>query len=294
VEIDLTAARSFMYTHARLLDRRRFDVMVDRAPATSLLAALDAYRNPDGGYGWGLEPDLRSATSQPGGALHAFEAMADAAPATTPRAIELCDWLTTVTLPDGGLPFALPFPDTAGSAPFWVNADPSTSSLQITAFVTAEARRVAAHDPSVAAHPWLRTATEHCLSAVRALTAAPPSMELASAVRLLDAIGEPGTPGADLDRLRPYVPRNGLLQVAGGAEGEYMRPLDFAPRPDGPARQLIDPEAVQDDLRRLARDQRPDGGWDVDFDAFSAAAALEWRSNWTVHVLRLLRENAAS
>ena len=43
-----------------------------------MLAAVEAYRNPDGGYGWGLEPDLRSRTSQPGGALHALEAFADA------------------------------------------------------------------------------------------------------------------------------------------------------------------------------------------------------------------------
>jgi hypothetical protein len=29
------------------------------------LAALDAYRNADGGFGWGLEPDVRAPGSQP-------------------------------------------------------------------------------------------------------------------------------------------------------------------------------------------------------------------------------------
>lgn len=33
-----------------------------------VLAALAAYRNPDGGYGWGLEPDLRAQESQPAAA----------------------------------------------------------------------------------------------------------------------------------------------------------------------------------------------------------------------------------
>ena len=93
------------------------------ATPAAVLAAVDGYRNPDGGYGWGLEPDLRSRTSQPGGALHAFEAFADVAPATTARAAELCDWLDGVTLPDGGLPFALPVPDPAACAPFWASAD---------------------------------------------------------------------------------------------------------------------------------------------------------------------------
>ena len=45
------------------------------------------------------------------------------------------DWLDGVSLPDGGLPFALPIPDPAACAPFWVSADPGVSSLQITAAV---------------------------------------------------------------------------------------------------------------------------------------------------------------
>lgn len=44
-----------------------------------MLAALDAYHNPDGGYAWRLEPDLRSAESQPAAAMHA-EVLAEAAP----------------------------------------------------------------------------------------------------------------------------------------------------------------------------------------------------------------------
>jgi hypothetical protein len=91
--------------------------------------ASDAYRNPDGGYGWGLEPDLRSRESQPAAAAHAFEVFEEIAPATAPQAAALRDWLDSVTLPDGGLPFALPLGSTTGSAPFWIAADPSESSL---------------------------------------------------------------------------------------------------------------------------------------------------------------------
>ncbi|MGZ4648468.1 MAG: hypothetical protein ACXVYC_19340, partial [Blastococcus sp.] len=76
--VDLSAAAASLAGSARVLDRRRFDLLVgerDRAEAAvAVLAAVEGYRNPDGGYGWGLEPDLRSRTSQPAGALHAFEA----------------------------------------------------------------------------------------------------------------------------------------------------------------------------------------------------------------------------
>jgi hypothetical protein len=120
---------------------------------------LDAYRNPDGGCGWGLEPDLRSPESQPAAAWHAFEVFENVGPVTSPRAAVLCDWLESVTLPDGGLPMAVPLALAAGSAPWWQASDPSVSSLQITTVVAGAARRVAAHDPAVAEHPWLERAT---------------------------------------------------------------------------------------------------------------------------------------
>ena len=166
MSIDRAAAANFMATHARVLDRRRFALRGGDADPAAVLAALDGYRNTDGGYGWGLEPDLRSPESQPGAALHAFEVLEDVAPATSPRAVELCDWLASVSLPDGGLPFALPLSLSAGTAPWWTAGDPSASSLQITAAVAASAHRVAAHDAAVAAHPWLARATGYCLRAI--------------------------------------------------------------------------------------------------------------------------------
>lgn len=281
-----------MAGHARLLDRRRFERLTADAGPHTVLAALEAHRNPDGGYGSGLEPDLRSTESQPGPALHAFEAMADAAPATTPRAVELCDWLASITLPDGGLPFALPVTNPAGTAPFWAEADQTTSSLQITAIVAENAHRLAALDPAVAGHPWLERATRYCFAAAEALDAAGNPMALAFVVRFLDAVhrAHPEA-GALLHRLGAHIPASGVMPVVGGIEGEAMRPLDFAPLPDGPARELLGPDVVAADLERLARDQQDDGGWLVDFQSYSPAAALEWRGVMTVRAVWILRAN---
>jgi hypothetical protein len=290
--VDLAAAADFLAGSARLLDRRRFDVLFRAGDVGPLLGAVEGYRNPDGGYGWGLEPDLRSRTSQPGGALHAFEAFADAAPVTTPRAVELCQWLAGVTLPDGGLPFALPVPDPAACAPFWATADSSRSSLQITAIVAIAAYRVAAFDPAVAEHPWLDRATEFCLTTLDALDTAPHAMELAFAVQWLDAAASRTPAAAELfDRIRSWVPAEGLLHVDGGAEDEYMRPLDFAPMPGGPARALLADGVAAAELERLAAAQQADGGWRVDFDSYSPTATLEWRGHRTVQALLILRDN---
>jgi hypothetical protein len=290
MSIDLRAATSFMATNARILDRRRFHHLhADRDP-DAVIAALEAYRNLDGGYGWGLEPDLRSAESQPVAAFHAFEVLAEATPVRTPRAAELCDWLNSISLPDGGLPFALPIADPTGCAPFWVDADPTISSLQITSAVAAYAHRVARHDPSVADHPWLGAATRYCLEAIHALDEAPPAYELSFALRFVDAIADTRPEGADLvERLGRYIPADGTVRVQGGTDAEMLRPLDLSPDPNGPVRRLFDPTVIAADLDRLAREQQADGGWSVEWVSSSPAAALEWRGYATVGAVTILR-----
>ncbi|MGH2895957.1 MAG: hypothetical protein ACRDPM_22185, partial [Solirubrobacteraceae bacterium] len=243
--VDAAAAQAFIDTHARLLDRRRHALMIgngDGDPAATL-AALEAYRNRDGGYGWGLEPDLRSHESQPAAAGHAFEVFTEVAPVRSPHAAGLCDWLDSITLDDGGLPFVVPVTSGAGVAPWFAGADPTVASLQITAFVAASAHHVAAHDPAVAGHPWLQRATAYCLNAIAALDDRPFAYTLAFSIRLLDALHEERTEAAALmGGLGGHVPADGRVPVAGGAEGETLRPLDIAPDPGRPSRALVDAE----------------------------------------------------
>jgi len=290
--INLSAANSFMATHGRLLDRRRFQLLLGGNNPDTVLAALDAHRNPDGGYGWGLEPDLRAAESQPGAALHAFEVFGDVAPVTTPRAVELCGWLAAATLADGGLPFALPVTDAAGVAPFWAQADPTASSIQITAFVTAVAHRVAAHDPAVAAHPWLDRATRYCLARISEMNEDSHALELVAALGFLDAVHDAHPQASDLvDHLGRLLPASGSLHVAGGTDEETVRPLDFAPYPGRPVRRLFHSDAISADLQRLIDGQQDDGGWRVDFASYSPAAVLEWRGYTTVRAVSILQRN---
>jgi hypothetical protein len=295
MELNLAPATSFMATHGRQLDRRRLELLLDdgdgHGAADGVLAALDAYRNADGGYGWGLEPDLRSAESQPTAAMHAFEVLAEVAPMTTPRAVELCDWLQEHTLADGGLPLALPIGDPAGCAPWWLNADPTTSALQMTAQVAAKAHLVARHDPLVASHPWLAMATDWCLDAIRAIEDAPHAYELLFALQFLDAVHdiEPEAP-ALLDQLGRHIAASGSMPVAGGAADEFLRPLDVAPVAGAPVRRLYGEDVLAADVDRLAGRQQADGGWVVDFPSSSPVAALEWRSYATVAAVAILAD----
>jgi hypothetical protein len=286
MSIDTAAAVAFLAGHGRVLDRHRLTLLLGGGEGDAVLAALDAYHNGDGGYGWGIEPDFRSPESQPTGAMHAFEVLAEvAAVASTasPRAVELCDWLDRHTLDDGGLPFTLPVTDPAGCAPLWLGTDHATSSLQMTAQVAANAHLVARHHPQVARHPWLARATGWCYDAIARLDSAPGAHELMFAVRFLDAAGETDADAvALLQQVARLLPPDGVVPVEGGAPDEALRPLDLARRPGGPARRLFPEDVVAAELDRLAARQQPDGGWTVDFESSSPAATLEWRGYATV------------
>jgi hypothetical protein len=293
---DINAARAFLVSQGRLLDRHRSDLVMDIGDPDRVLRALDAHRNPDGGYGWSIEPDLRSAGSHPAGALHAFEVIEEIAPATSPHAAELCDWLATVTRPDGGLPFVLPIDDPTASSPVWTEADTTTSSLQITSAVAALAHRAGRYDLAIAEHPWLAAATGYCLERIAA-TERPEEMfvlELRFALWFLDAIADDVPEAADqMRRLAGAIPPSGSLPVPGGAADEKLRPLDFTPLPDRPLRKQFAADAVAADLEQLAGEQRPDGGWTVDFASASPGAEREWRSYATVRAITILRAHGA-
>ena len=287
--MDITSAYSFLAGHARLLDRRRFEVLVQERDVEGLSAALDAYRNPDGGYGWGIEPDLRSPESQPVGAMHALEVFSEIGPPSAVRAVELCDWLAGIALPGGALPFTLPVEHPAACSPIWLGADHDRPSLQMTAQVTANALRVASFEPRVADHPWLAQATGLCVEAIRGLGSEPHAYELLFAARFVHALSmsDPATAEPLVERLALFIPSDGVLAVEGGVEGEALRALDLAPRP-GVVRELFADHVVSAEMDRLGRRQQPDGGWPVDFESSSTVASLEWRGYATVAAVMTL------
>lgn len=291
--VDLAAAGSFLAGHARVLDRRRWQRLVGPTGPAPVLAALAAYGNDDGGYGWGLEPDLRDGSSQPVCAMHALEVLAECAPSGGPEAVTLCGWLQARARPDGGLPMALPIEDVTGCAGVWADADTQRSSLQMTAQLAAQALRVAVDHPAVRDHPWLAAATAYCLEAIGSAGASLGAHELMFSVQFLDAAAAAGIPGAEdrLDALAPSVPADGAVPV--GVGDEHLRLLDLSPEPGAPSRRLFSADGVRADLDRLAGLQAPDGGWVVDFGSPSPAGTLDWRGYATVRAVTVLRAHGA-
>jgi hypothetical protein len=285
--LDIDRIHDFITSNARLLDRRRMELAVGAGDPEATLVVLAGYRSPDGGFGWALEPDSRGPASQPVAALHAFEVFEEVAPVTSPLAIGLLDWLDAIALEGGAVPFALPGGAGPGSAPMWASADTESPSLHMTAVVLGIAHRVARHDPDVAAHPWLRRATDWAMGEIAALEGPTHAIAFRYVLQLLDALDA----RHELERLGAHLPADGVMPVSGGKPDEAMRPLDFSPEPDRPLRGLLDTGAIEADLDRLEAEQHDDGGWDVDWEHWSPAGGLEWRGWATVRAVRILRAN---
>ena len=68
-------ARDFISSHARPLERALFRLHFEGGAASDVLTALAAFQNPDGGFGNGLEPDIRLPKSSAIATSEAFEVL---------------------------------------------------------------------------------------------------------------------------------------------------------------------------------------------------------------------------
>jgi hypothetical protein len=279
--IDLAAARQFIESTARVLERHQLAVLLDDGPIEPVLTALKAYQNADGGFGHALEPDVRCPGSQPSAALSALDVLAGLDAAHDPMVTEVADWIAAIAHPDGGVPTVLPSADGHPRAP-WMEPNPEAGFL--TYALAARLWRLGVR------HPWLEKATTWCWHQIDAIES-PGGYTVLFALQFLDAVPDPVRAAAAVDRFRSAIRDDGTVAVEGGIENEHIKPLDLSPRPGTPSRALISDETIAADLDRLEGEQFDDGGWDFHFLHFSPGQTVEWRGVVTLGAIWTLREH---
>ncbi len=279
--IDIEAARQFIHTNGRLIDRHRLATLLDGAPVEPLLTALGAYRNADGGFGHALEPDVRCPGSQPAATIQALEVLIDAGAHDDPMLTDAADWVAAIAEPDGGVTTVLPSAEGYPRAP-WM--EPSPGSGFLTYALAGKLWQAGS------GKGWLDLATQWCWNQLEGDQEAD-AYTVKFAIDFLDAVPDPPRAAAAFERLRPAFDPDGCITVAGGTEHEKITPLDFSPRPGSPSRTLFTQQQIEADLDRLEAGQRADGGWTVEILQWSPAQALEWRGMATIWALSVLRAN---
>ena len=279
-ERPLTRAADFVWRNGRLLDRHRFAHLFVDGPTEPVLAALRAYRNPDGGFGHALEPDLRGAASQPVPAEHALHMLDEVDHFDDPLVPALCAWLESVTTDEGGVPFVLSTVSDGPHAPWWVST--GKASLNPTAGIAG-----LLHKHGVA-HAWLDRATAYCWRVLpeQRLTLGPD--DAIAVLAFLEYVPERATAEAEFARVGQHI-LSDLVTLDPAAPGYVHGPLEFAPRPDSLGRRLFDDAMIDRHLDALAAKQEADGGWPITWEPPSPAAVYEWRAFRTIKWLSVLR-----
>jgi len=277
----LTAGRAFLEREGRLIERRLAATLFDGAPASGAVDALRGYRNPDGGFGHGLEPDKRCPDSLPIDVEAAFDIMLTAGVVDEALVTGACDWLASVAASDGAVPLSFPVIEAHPRAEHWSDWT-YTPGLNPTAGLAGRLHRMGV------AHPWLDRATGWCWA------------------RLDEGFDEDAHALREVCLFLAHVPDRTRAEAAGASVGEWLAkaswyradpddpsygvtPLDLAPEPDGPWSHLFDAAVIEGHLDRLQRDQQPDGGWSITWEPPGTAPTLEWRGIRTLWALRVLR-----
>ncbi len=284
---DFDAAATFIAVHARVVDRRRFGRLFGGGPAGPVRDAVAAYRNDDGGFGHGLEPDCRAPASQPAAVEMALRIMDEADAWDDALVRGACDWLASVAPAEGGAAFVEGGPqalDDWPHAPWWVPEAGHPASLTPTGLIsgTLHARGVR--------HRWLDRATEVMWARI-ATQAEPGAYDMFGVLRFLQYVPDRDRATEAFTRVGPLILERNLVALDPEAAGETHSPLDFAPEPDSLARSLFDDATIKAHLDHLAHAQREDGGWTFNWPAWSPGAERDWRGFLTVDNLRILRAN---
>jgi len=279
---DLDGAMQFLAASGRVVDRRRLERQFAGGEAAPVRDAVAAYRNPDGGFGHGLEPDGRDPATQPAAIELALGILDEADAWDSDLVTGACDWLEANAPAEGGAVFVEPTIEGWPHAPWWVPEPGRPASLVSTGQIAGTL-----HGRGLT-HPWLDRASDLLWSRIKQLSA-PGPYDMRGVIRFLNHV--PDTKRADraLDRIGPTL--LSLVALDPEEPGETHSPLSFAPLPSSRARGLFDEPVVQAHLDHLAAGQHDDGGWTFNFPAWSPAAEQDWRGYVTVSALITLHDN---
>lgn len=275
-------AEEFIWKNARLLERRLFSFHFKNGTRENVLSALSPYQNEDGGFGNALEPDIRCPDSQPVPVQHALQIL-DAVGFDLDIVHQVCDYLTTITTPEGGVPWLLPSAHQYPRANWWKTINNPPASLNPTAAIAGLLHK------NQFQHQWLEQATTYCWSKIETLEETE-MHEMGCVLSFLYHIPDKKKAQQALSRLIDLLFSTGLVAEV-NATGYVRKPLDWAPTPDHPLRFLFQEKEIKANLDLVQAEQQADGGWNITWPTVSPSCELEWRGWATLDKLILLRKN---
>src|ERR1700691_5534353 len=216
-------AADFIWRNARLLERTIFARVFLNGSSEAVIAALNAYRNPDGGFGNALEADIRAPGSTPLACENALRALREADIRDAAIAAGICEFLASVAEPDDRVEIALPHILDYPRAAHWNSPSFGSDSPSPTAGIAGLLHYQGA------SHRWLTQADERCWERLeRRRTDA---HEIATALRFLEYARERERARELAIRLCSEAPRTKRFLERAGTSDYGVTPLGLCPTP---------------------------------------------------------------
>lgn len=285
---DFNKARDFILTDARMVERRLFHFHFGNGPAEAVFHAVYAYRNADGGFGHGMEPDTASPESQPLFSIMALETL-DEVGYLTPKILlnDFMPYFEDVTTEKGGIPWMFrPISDYPCEGHF--------KTIKEWAAISTTAPLLGMLEKHHINIPWMQKAEEFVWGEIERIKEKHMFCHLCVPRRLqfLHYTKSKEKSAKALEDLKFWVLGDGVLCRDKKDEGWglYGKPhsLYYAPSPDSVLNSIFPPEMINDDLDELIRRQKTDGRWDTWY-GISEGTKLEWAGIQTLWTLKTLK-----
>lgn len=280
-------ARAFIYSNARLLDRKRFEYLFEGGSKEEVLRALKAYQNDDGGFGNALEPDIRSPKSQPVPTEYALYVMSELDCFAADILDGIIRYLKAITAPEGGFPQAYRNLQQYPHAPWWKVEDDSVASINPTGQIMGYLLKQKTRNDFVE-EEWFKRSLHFVKQTMEQGTPAGYHDGIQWITFLEHAPEDYRT--IDMNRrLDEWLASPGVIEKNPHAEGYVQKVLDWITSPQSYAAKFVTEAEIEEHLSALIAEQQGDGGWPISFPAVSSLGELEWRGSLTVERLKTLR-----
>ena len=291
-KVDYLKARDFILTNARMIERRLFEFHFVNGNRKGVFHAVYAYRNPDGGFGHGMEPDTASPESQPLFSIMALETLDEIGYLT--KEIILNDFMPyfeNVTTEKGGIPWMLrpktnyPCEEHFKTVKEWAALSTTAPLLGIL-----EKYKIDILWKQKAEHfvwsEFERIKEKHAfcyLCVPRWLT-------------FLKHTSNQGETQKVIKNLKNWILNNGIIceDRSDKGWGLYGKPhsLNYATSPEGILYSIFTKETIKSDIKELINRQKEDGRWDTWY-GISEGTKLEWAGIQTLWTLKVLKNYGA-
>ncbi|MCL5130594.1 hypothetical protein [Algibacter sp. L4_22] len=280
-------ARDFILTNARMIERRSFEFHFENGTTEGVFHAVYAYRNSDGGFGHGMEPDTASPESQPLFSIMALETLDEVGYLN--KEIILNDFMPyfeSITTEKGGIP--------------WMFRPKSTypceehfKTVKEWAALSTTAPLLGILEKYKIDIPWMKKAEQFVWSEFERIKdkhvfcylCVPRWLTFLTYTKSRDKAEK------TINKLKNWILADGVIckDKSDDGWGLYEKPhsLNYAHSFESILYSLFTKETIESDLKELINRQKNDGRWNTWY-GISEGTKLEWAGIQTLWALKTL------